>query len=219
MQVNEIDKVVKKLNAIEQVFGIGGVILVIALAVVLILTWKYLVKRSELIAQEVSEQSLKKFQSNLDKDLVKFKTNHQKQVDAIHDTFQKFQRMTSVINYMMKGEKFTQHIKPDEEVRYLINFRHEFKDIYHQNRLLFPKQLCEKIDALIPTVDEFIETYNGGLFPEQTEEEMEFNAQNNDGYYIAGIWNIGAFEGTLTELEQISTEIENEFRKIYGTND
>lgn len=127
--------------------------------------------------------------------------------------------MTSIIKYIMKGEKYTQPMKPEEEVSYMIKFRHDFKDIYNQNRLLFPKQLCDKIDTLIPTIDDFIDTYSDGLFPEPSEEEKEYNAEQNGGMYIAGIWGIDAFEPTITQLEQISCEIETEFRKIYGTNE
>jgi hypothetical protein len=101
----------------------------------------------------------------------------------------------------------------------LIKFRHEFKDIYHQNRLLFSEHLCKKIDSLIPTVDQFIETYSGGLFPEPSEEEKALNAEHIGGLYFAGVWKVNAFENIIAQLEQISKEIETEFRKIYGTNE
>lgn len=219
MEVKDIDTVVEKLNNIKIFFGIGGVILVITVTVILYLTWKYLVRNSELIAEEASEESLKNFQSKLDIDLVKFRTMHQKQVDAIHETFQKFQKMTSTIKYIIKGEKFAQQLKLEEKVSSLMKFRNEFRDIYHQNRLLFPVPLCNKIDMIVPTVDEFIETFIGGLFPEPSEEDIEFNAEHNGGIYIAGIWGAGTFEEILSQLEQISKEIEIEFRNIYGTNE
>ncbi|GHE29114.1 hypothetical protein [Sphingobacterium griseoflavum] len=217
--MNEIDDIVERLAKIEQMFGIGGATVVIILAAFLVVIWKLFVKKIELIAERASEQTLMKFQASLDKELVKFQTKHQKQVDAIHDTFQKFQRMTSTIDNMMNGEKFTQHVSADEEVNYLVKCRHEFKKTYYQNRLLFPSQVCEKIDTLIPTVDIFIETFIDGLFPERSEENIQLNAEANNGLYIAGIWSMGAFTDILAQLKQISEEIEAEFRKIYGMSD
>lgn len=219
LQIDELNKVLEALSKIEQLFGFGATIIVITLSVALVLTWKYLIKRTESIAQEASEQSLKKFQSDLDKELVKFQTKHQKQVDAIHETFQTFQRLTSMINFILKGDKFTQPLKPEEEISYMMKFRQEFKNHYNQNRLLFPKQLCEKIDTLIPIVEEFIETYHGGLFPQESEEEIQSNSEQNGGMYVAGIWGAGTFDNILIQLDQISKDIEIEFRKIYGTNE
>lgn len=218
MGLTDIDKIVEKLNEVENFFGFWGVVIFIIAVLTLILSWKYLVRNIERIAEETSEKSLKKYQSRLDKELVKFQTKHQKQVDAIHETYQKFHRLTGIINFIMKGENFTQQIKPHDDVKLLIQFRHDFKGIYQENRLLFPEHLCDKIDALIPSVDNFIETYNSGLFPEREEEEEEPITEENGGLYLAGIWAEPAFDG-LEQLEQISKDIETEFRKIYGTNE
>jgi hypothetical protein len=218
MEISDIDKVIEKLNEIETTFGLGGVILFILACLVLYFTWRFLIKKTERIAEETSEKSLKKYQLHLDQDLVKFQTRHQMQVDAIHETFQKFQRLTGVINFIMKGENFSQQLKPHEDVELLIQSRHNFKKIYHQNRLLFPEQLCAKIDALIPSVDNFIGTYNDGLFPKRTIDENDPDIEESSGLLLAGIWSLDAFDG-LEQLEQISKDIEAEFRKIYGTNE
>lgn len=220
MEVNEIDSVTTKFNQMQNTFGYGGAILILIIAAVLILTWRYLIRRSEVIAEQASEKTLRKFQSQLDQDLVKFQTKHQKQIDAVHDTFQKLQQITSTIQYLMKGEKFTQHTKAEDALSHLIHFRHDFKDTYRRTRLVFPEELCVKIDSIIPAVDIFIETFNDGLLPEKTREEKDLDKEYGigDGLYIAGIWQAGAFDETLRNLEQISKEIEVEFRKIYGTN-
>jgi hypothetical protein len=219
MEVKEVDSIIEKLNNIQNTYGIGGVILIITLVVILLLSWKYLTKSSELIAEEASEKSLKKFQTQLDKDLIKFQTKHQKQVDAIHETFQKFQKMTSTINFLLNGENFSRPPDAREEIFNLINNRQDFKAIYNQNRLIFPVKLCSKIDELIPSIDEFINTFSNGLFPEQSEQEKEYNSEQNGGLFIAGLWSSNAFETVLEQLKQTSNEIEIEFRKIYGTNE
>jgi hypothetical protein len=126
--------------------------------------------------------------------------------------------MTATIDYINKGEKFTAPVKPKEEIEHLIKFRHQFKREYQRNRLIFPKDLCEKIDKSINTVDEFIETYNNGLidFP---EEDIKRNAELNKGMYIAGIWGANEFDNIMDDFKKIRMDIENEFRKIYGTTE
>ncbi|MFI5221563.1 MAG: hypothetical protein ACHQK8_04495, partial [Bacteroidia bacterium] len=61
------------------------------------LLWIYLKKFSESIAERASEKSLKKFQSSLDKELVKFETTRIKQIDAIQDTYKKFNDLTTLV--------------------------------------------------------------------------------------------------------------------------
>lgn len=219
LEIKELEEIFNKLNNIERTFGIGGVILVITLTIVIVWTWNFFKRSSELIAEKAAEKSLKKFQNQLDKDLAKFQVTHQKQVDGIHDIFQKYQQMTSLINYLLHGENFVQKIDPTEEIDLLIKYRHSFKSIYQQNRLLLPEQLCIRIDALFPIIDEFIVTYSNGLLPEQSPDQFEDNTSENNGFHLAGIWKIDAFDESLRQLEQIAKDIEMEFRNIYGTNE
>jgi hypothetical protein len=184
MDAKDIELLITKLQEIENRFGIRIAIIIAVFTITIIVTWIFIVKRIAKVAEEASEKSLQKFQSQLDKDLFKFQTKHQKQIDAIHETFQKFQRLTSLINFVLKGEKFIQLLNSKENVVSLIKFRNEFKDIYQINRLLFQKSICEKIDHLIPVVDKFIKTYEGGIMPEPTAEEIELNGP--DGMYIEG---------------------------------
>lgn len=208
------ESIIRKLDEIKQTFGIFGVLVAVVFAITLFLAWKYLIKRTEKIAESASEKSLKKFQFQFDKDLEKYKINHQKQVDSIHEIFQKYQMMASLIIFIIKGENFTQPMNGDEEISHLIKFRHDFKNIYQQNRLLLSLTLCSKIDTLFPTIDNFIQTYERGLLPDQPADDGE----DPEGYHIGGFWSIDAFDESLKQLDLISNEIESEFRKIYGTD-
>ncbi len=220
METKEIDALYDKLNTLEKMFGIGGVFIVVAAVIILILTWKYLVRNSELIAEEASEQSLKKFQSQLDKELVRFQTKHQKQADAIHDTYQELQKLKSILMLIDSGEKFTAYLEPMEKINRLMNYRHGFKAKYLQNKLLFPRDTCLKIDALIPKVDLYIETYDTGVMKLTDEEILEEKTQGVK--YLKGIWTIPAantLDTLLSEVNIICEEIETEFRKLFGTNE
>lgn len=216
--MNEIESIFEKLEEIEKFGGIGAVILLVIIGVTLYLFWKYIVQKIELSAKDASEKSMKLIQQQIDKDLYKFQTKHQKQIDAVHETYQVLRKLTSIIKLLINGENFTAQIPPKEDVKLLIDYRHNFKQIFSQNRLLFPKQLCVEIDSLIPTIDSFIETYNQGLL-DQSEEEIEINAAENNGLYIAGFWRVDAFDEILAKLDSILDQVECEFRKIYGTNE
>lgn len=217
MEISDLDTLNNHVTNAMKTYGIiGGIVLILAVLAV-ILSFRYLTRQTERFVEESSEKTLKSFQSLIDKEQFKFQTRHQKQVDAIHEVFQKLQTMTSAINYTMKGEKFTQNMKLQESLSYVIKFRHDFKAAYMQNRLLFPVQLCNRIDALIPTVDNLIETIKSGILPEYDEEDL--SEEEKGGVHIVGVWKEDAFDKTLTDLEQISKDIELEFRKIYGTHD
>jgi len=214
---NEIQFVIEKLENIEKVFGIGGVITIIIAILIVIFAFNFLQKKTEKFVEDNSEKSLREFQTKLDKELVKFQTKHQKQVDAVHEIYQKFQNMTSTVNYILNGENFTQRLTAREEIEHLIGFRHDFKHIFNQNRLLFTEEVCIKIDAIFPSVDTFINTFSSGLFPEQSDEHNQMNAEENGGFIISGIWKAQTFDGITEELNSIAKDIEIEFRKVYGT--
>jgi len=217
MTVEDIDKIIEKLESIEQFYGISGVILILVLVFGGFLLWRFIIKRTEKIAEEISNKNLKTFQTELDKGLVKFSSKHQKQIDAVQDCYQKFQELQSFINFVIKGEKFTEQMLPEEQVKYLSSYRLEFKRSFNRNRILFPENLNNQIELLFPKIDTFIQDFIDGLLPIPTEEELPEEYRSE--VQIAGIWPVGKLEPTLEEMENIGKEIEKEFRKIYGTDE
>lgn len=215
--MENIQIVVDRLESVEHYYGIGGVILIVLLIIIGILIWRFALKLTEKTAEEISDKSVKQFQSLLDKELVKFSTRHQKQIDAVQDCFQQFQQLQSFVNYIIKGERFTAPISPEEELNYLAKYRLEFKRSYARNRILFPERLNQKIETLFPELDKFIEDYMSGLLPTTpiTNIPEEFRSESQ----LAGIWPLGKLEPTLMKMEEISKGIEAEFRKLYGTDD
>ncbi len=119
---------------------------------------------------------------------------------------------------MVKGEKFTASMPPNEEVQYLTTYRLEFKKSYNRNKILLPEKLNNKIESLFPEIDTFIDDFISGLIPPNTPDENIPEEYRNE-YQIVGIWPVGRLEPTLQKMEEINTEIEIEFRKIYGTDD
>jgi len=215
--MDELDKIIEKLEIIQQFYGIGGVLFILILSFTGIALWKFLLKRTEKIAEEITAKNLKSFQSEIDKGLVKFSTKHQKQVDAVQDCYQKFQELQSFVNFMINGEKFTAQMNPEEEVKHISTYRLEFKRSYKRNRILFPVILNEKIESLLTELDTFIEDYINGLMPTMYDDNIP--DEHKSEYQIAGIWALGKLESTLEKMEEINKEIELEFRKIYGTDD
>jgi hypothetical protein len=215
--MDEIEKLIEKLETLHKIFGIGGAIFVLFIVIAFIILWKFLIIRTEKIAEAITEKNLQKFQAVLDKELVKFSTKHQKQIDAVQDFYQSFQELQYFINYINKGEKFTAQMNPDEEVKYLTTYRLEFIRSYNRNKILLPENLNIKIESLLPEIDTFITDYIGGLIPVRSQDSM--SDDESDEFQIAGIWPMGKLEPTLEKMSEINKGIEQEFRKIYGTDE
>lgn len=227
--MDEVDKIYSKLQGIESSFGIFGVVLALILGGFIWAIFNYFSKLVEKLAEESSEKSLKKYQANLDKGLAEFSakatTRQQKQVDAIQEVYSRFQSLKMLIDFMVKGDKYHEGSDGHDEADMLIERRNSFKTRFNHSRILFTKELGEKVDALILSVEDFIDVYRNGLMPRRSAEQIEYEKEQRgeedsltgEPYlYMAGIWRQDAFDDILNTFEQISSEIEAEFRKIHG---
>lgn len=217
MDIEEIEKIIGKLNSIQQAYGLGGAILIFIIVLIFIVLWKFLVKNTEMIAEEISEKNLRKFQSVLDKDMIRYSSKHQKQIDAVQDCYQNFQELLQFIKLVANGDKFIAPLQNDEEVKYLTKYRFQFKKSFDRHKIVLPKELNFKVEQILPEIDQFITDYIGGLLP-SIPQESDSKAEGT-GVQIAGIWAVGELEVTLSKMEEISGQIEIEFRKIYGTDE
>lgn len=217
MSVEELEKIVKQLEQIQMYYGIAGVLTFILLVIFFIGLWKFFVKRTEKLAEEITDRNLKVFQSNLDKELHRFSTKHQKQIDAVHECYQRFQELQFFITFLVEGDKFTAPIESNEEVKLLTSYRLNFKLSYHKNKILLPISLNTKVDTLLPEIDKFIDEYINGLMPIASEEHIPEEERNE--YQIVGLWAVGTIDCALEKMKEVSREIEAEFRRIYGTDD
>jgi hypothetical protein len=213
---HDLHKLFEMLENFERTFGIIGVVFAIAIIIGITFLYRYLVKLIEITAEEKSQKTLLVMNAKLDKELTKFQSKHQKQVDAIHETFQSLQRVNLAFDLIMNGDKFNQ-VTPRQEVELIITNRNQFKYTYHQNIILFPKELNSKIDSLIPKIDSFIETYNSGLLSEPPQNEDQSSEKENV-LILAGVWSEDEFQ-ILDELKLLLADIEKEFKKVYGSND
>lgn len=213
MNIEEFEKLLDRINSLTQLFGYGGTSLIILIIIGGFLLWKFLVKSIE----KILAQNLKIFQSELDKGMVKFSSNHQKQIDAVQECYQSLQVLQSFIIFIAKGDKFVAPLNNNVEVEHLTKFRLNFKRTYNKYKILFPKKLNAKVETLLPEIDAFIEYYIGGLLPTKIEENIP--EEQSNGLQIAGIWPTGKLESTLEKLDEIVKEIESEFRKIYGVEE
>lgn len=204
--MEDLELIFEKLNQIQQNLGIWMTFSLLLFGLSLFLYWKYLIKAVELTAQEEFE-----------KHLTKFKTTHHKQVDAIHECYNKFEKLNSFVSYTMNGDKYVAPMDAEKQLQILLQLRYDFKQKFNQHRIVFPKSTCKKVDELIPTIDEFYEVFKEGVWP-ISEKGKQVNAEANDGVYIAGVWSTDAFDSVLAKLNEVQKEIEDEFREIYGTN-
>lgn len=220
-KITGLEGLTKEIQNANTNYGILITILVAIVIVGLFFSWIYFRRKVETIAEISSEKSIRKFQQSIDKDLHRFKSTHQKQIDVIHDIYVRLTKLTRMINYLLKGEKFTSSGNPHEEVEHLFKLRHDFHSNYFPNKIIFPKSLCEKIENILPEIDKFIETYKDGLFPPDASPvnyQIEHEEAVEEGtLYLAGVWSDDTLQKIEIQLNEISVEIETEFRKIYGT--
>jgi hypothetical protein len=214
MDPKELQNLIKEFKSLTHTVGIVAVLFFVAGILLMLIAWKFIVKKIEKAAETASEKSLKKFQAQLDQDNVKFQTQHEKQIDALEAVYQRFEALSSVLKYTMHGEKFTEHLAAPAQLQLLIKSRHEFKNTFHKNRLRLRSVLCERIEALLPLVDEYVEAFEGGIMPGPPEFSDD---EEHDGLYISAMWPAGQLDGIVDRIDKIAAEIETDFRTAYGT--
>lgn len=203
--MEDLEKVLQELQEVQRTFGIGAVILIIVFAVAIYFYAQYLIKRVKAIAQEESERNLEIF-----------KTKHSQQVNAIHDCYMCFSDLNRFLHFMTNGDKYKAPMPIEKELEIVINLREKFINTFSQNRIVFTPSTCEKVDKLIPAIDECIEFYKDGLLPISGDEEMQIKSSDTE-LQIAGVWNQKEFEKVEIKLNLVQESIEDDFRSIYGT--
>ena len=205
MKIEEIEKIINKLELIEQSLGLGWLIIIVVLIIGGFFLYNFFIKRTEEIAKEITE-----------KNIVKFSSRFQKQIDAVQDCYQNFEKLQNLINVIINGEKYTSNIEPSQELDNLKKYRLEFKKNFNGNKLLFPNALIEKIESLFPEIDAFIDSYSKGILEENSHITVELEGKTN---IIKGYWRMDDLQPTLDKMDEINKSIIKEFRKIYGTDD
>jgi len=217
MELTELENLPEQFNALKETFGWVVAVSFFVLAAILFFAVKFIVKKIEKAAELASEKTLKKFQAQIDQENSRVQTQHEKQIDALESVYKHFEALSSVIKFTMNGEKFTAEMGARDQVHMLIRYRHEFKINFQQNRLRLKTELCNRIEALLPVVDEFIETFEGGIVPGGPPEVPEGEEPNE--FYIAAMWPMGLLDGIIERIDAIATAIETDFRTAYGTRE
>ena len=96
----------------------------------------------------------------------KIQTTHQKQIDAIHLTYQAYQQLLNIIKNPLEPEIFSSSLNINEKMNLLITYRHNFKNVFLENKLIFTERLCAKIERVLPVIDKNIEDYEAGILNE-----------------------------------------------------
>lgn len=147
--MNETEQILHKFDSLKNLYGLSSAIIMLMFLLAIYFVWKYLSKAIEKSAKVGSEKTIKKFQAQLDKELaehsVKFSTRHQKQIDAIHEIYSRFENLFKIMNFMMHGDKYYLSLDPHKEVNSIIAHRTDFIKIYGLHKIVLPKVLCHKL--------------------------------------------------------------------------
>jgi hypothetical protein len=214
MDPKDIPELIKAFTSLKHAVGLYAAIAAVLLVIAGIISWQFVIKKVEKAAETASEKTLKKFQAKLDRDNARFQSQHDKQMNALEAIYQPFTSLSSMIRFTMKGEKFTAEMGANEQVQLLVQYRHQFKTAFQQNKLRLSNELCARIEALLPVVDEFIEAFEGGMMPGYPEPPDEVQ---ESGLYIAAMWPPDLLDGIIVRIDGIANDIEKDFRNAYGT--
>jgi hypothetical protein len=193
--INKLQETVLELKNSENVYTLVNLVFFGAVVLFFFFLKSYIGKKAEVIAQAAAEKSLKKFQGEIDKDLVKYSTKHQKQIDAIHDTFKVFDPLNKIMNSLFDGGQFSEKNDSKKQLENLKMKRDEFKQVFDENRLIFSRPLCAKIDDALNIIDDYIQAFKDGIIhPTHRFADIELlqdgkKIGNVEGMWLANVFN------------------------------
>lgn len=85
--------------------------------------------------------------------------------------------------------------------------RNEFYDRYIENRIVFAVKTYNKIDAVLQSIDAYIEEYEKGLTLAKDLKIIEPKS-----ILINGVWSVEVIEKIILRLEETIQEMEKEFK-------
>ncbi len=204
--MDEAQKIYEKLNELQKIYGWGIAISIIVLVAGLILLWKLLDKKIELKATE-------NFEKRKTEHSVRFSLSHEKQINAMHNCYSKIQKIRLLMLNRDGDDKFNQ--LPSMTIfNNMIAAREDFKSTFYENRIVFSKELCSKIDNFFPRLDDYLTELNEGFgYIEYTPEQLKY-ARKKGERIISGMWIPTETEKVREPLDEIISDIDDEFRKI-----
>lgn len=218
--MEDIEKLLKKIESIQSTLGIGTAIICLILLVAIFFLWHYLKRKIEKSAEVSSEKIIKQFQSQLDKELQEFSIQlsykYQNQTKAIDEVYSQFAMLTSYLDFLNKGDKYEEQTNPYEDSKILISHRREFIQIFERRKIYLPESINRKIYDLLPVLDNFIDTYKSGLFSSDSAIELSYT-DNDEKFIVAGMWNQKKFDQTVVKFASVQKELEHLFRSISDT--
>lgn len=207
--MEDAEKIYNKLNQIQAIYGWGILIIGLLSIAGLFLIWKFVNKKIELVAEESFER--KKTEHS-----VVFTNTYEKQINTIHNCYSKIQKVKLLMLNREGKDKFND--LPSKVIfQKLIEARKEFSEIYFENKIVFTKSVCNKIDNFLPKLDDYLTELNEGFsYIEYTPEQLEHHKKNKMPV-LAGMWIPEHTERVRVPLDEIIEDIESEFRKVHGT--
>lgn len=209
--MDDAQKIFDKLNELQAIYGLTVVVLIVLISVGVILFWKYINKKIELKAEET-------FEKRKTEHSVRFSNSYEKQITAIHNCYSIIQKIRLLMQSRGGKDKFND--KPSKVIfKELVHNRSLFLETYYENKIVFSRSLCLKIDSFLPKLDDYLTELESGFSNiTYTKEQLEHNRKTNTPI-ISGIWIPQEMDKVRIPLDEIIDEIEAEFRIIHGTND
>ena len=132
---------------------------------------------------------------------IRFSKLHEKRAEVVEELYDRLCEYNWAVSAFLRDFHKT---KPDEkEFKKLDDKSYEFSDYFHKHRIYFNKDLCSKIDEIIP------ELYSGYV-------PLEGRASSDN--YLKEDWNKCA-EIVRKKYPEIRETLESDFRRILGVTE
>jgi hypothetical protein len=202
--MNDIEKVYELLEQIKLAYGITIAALVLVVAILGLMAWKFLNHKIELLTQKSLEKAITEIG-------IKTKARVERELSAIHNCYAKLQILSSFIRQISGNNKIALQVQSTDPIETLLHLRNDFHAEYSKNRIVFSLNTCGKIDQVLATIDEFIKGQQQAVWlADQVQVVHPPNLKLNS------IWKADDMDSIIAKLDQVIHEIEIEFRHLQG---
>ncbi|WP_113922469.1 hypothetical protein [Cognataquiflexum aquatile] len=175
---------------------------------------------SKKLFEDYLQKSIENHKSNLEKinisHQIQFASLHKERAIVIRELYQKLFDYKLVVIQFFNMNLDPKNEKLDLEIR--INewtiTAPEFSTYFHKNRIYFSKELCEIIDNLINQLDVINKETQTFLGSFKLLEEQIIAIKSKDKRFSGLRDKVNIY--LIRDLEKLSYELEQEFRKILG---
>lgn len=152
------------------------------------------------------DKELKRYQTELEKDRIRFSELHNKRARKIEEFYEKLIEFEEDMRGLTDPMETPGEPSKDERLQEAANSGNEFVNFYMKNKIYFPPQVCDTVDDI---QEEFNSVFNS------FKVYRPFDPGPNPAEDIEK-WNEGWNRVTEDEVPDLKRDLEEQFRSLLG---